>query len=105
MVGVRSPLITPPKLVLTDVKLPKPTPPNPCTDVCVSCADAVEVEDGDTAILQRAAVSEGGVAGPLEGYAVATLDDVGEGRADRGELVAVLLPELLDLTTARAARK
>src|SRR4029079_14983970 len=43
MVGVRSPLITPPKLVLTDVKLPRPTPPNPCTDVCVSCADAVEV--------------------------------------------------------------
>src|SRR5215203_5791553 len=43
MFGVRSPLIAPPKLVLTVVKLPITTPPNPCTDARGSCADAAEL--------------------------------------------------------------
>src|SRR5688572_8228648 len=43
MFGVRSPLTTPPKLVLTVVKLPMTTPPNPCTDARGSCANAVEL--------------------------------------------------------------
>src|SRR5687768_15216628 len=43
MFGVRSPLITPPKVVLTVVKLPMTTPPNPCTDARGSCVDAAEL--------------------------------------------------------------
>src|SRR6185503_7718120 len=55
MFGVRSPLTTPPKFVLTDVKLPRPTPPNPCTDARVSCADAVEATNS---VASRIAADE-----------------------------------------------
>src|SRR6185369_17976772 len=55
MFGVRSPLTTPPKLVLTDVKLPRPTPPNPCTDTRVSCADTVEAANS---VASRTAANE-----------------------------------------------
>src|SRR5688572_18570113 len=43
MFGVRSPVIAPPKLAVGAVKLPMPTPPNPCTDARASCADADEL--------------------------------------------------------------